>query len=175
VFNTLIRGVEDLGHEFANDSTDTSAEGGSEVTRAFQRRLDASKRRTASYGTPHPVYAVTATGHPRLRSPSDAPMSCQGPSGSGSARRSVICSVRCSALVRDRPMVVMTLRWPRRSRMSQVRPGGCARVLVEPVSISTLTAGMAAFWDSADGARAGVAGMRTRQGRAAPGWRASSY
>ena len=75
----------------------------------------------------------------------DAPMSCQGPSGSGSARRSVICSARCSALVRDRPMVVMTLRWPRRSRMSQVRPGGCARVLVEPVSISTLTAGMACF------------------------------
>jgi hypothetical protein len=76
----------------------------------------------------------------------DAPMSCQGPLGSGSARRSVICSARCSALVRDRPMVVMTLWWPRRSRMSQVRPGGCPRVLVEPVSISTLTAGMAAFW-----------------------------
>jgi hypothetical protein len=47
------------------------------------------------------------------------------PFGFGFGRRSVICSARCSALVRDRPTAVMTLRWPRRSRMSQVRPGGC--------------------------------------------------
>ncbi len=61
----------------------------------------------------------------------------------GSARRLVIFSARCSALVRDRPVVVMTLWLPRRSRMSQVRPGGRPRELVEPVSIWTVTAGMA--------------------------------
>ena len=63
----------------------------------------------------------------------------------GSVRSSVICRARCSALGRDRPMVVMTLRLPRRSRMSQVRPGGWLRVLVEPAAISTVI-GVMAGW-----------------------------
>ncbi len=81
----------------------------------------------------------------------DAPMACQGRLGSGSARRLVICLARCSALVRDRPVVVMTLRLPRRSRVSQACPGGRPRELVEPVSIWTVTGGMAGrfrwVWD----------------------------
>ena len=51
----------------------------------------------------------------------------------------MICSARCSALVRDRPMVVMTLRLPRWSRMSQACQGGRPRELAEPVSIWTVT------------------------------------
>src|SRR5712692_2752817 len=87
-------------------------------------------------------------------------MSCQGPLGSGSARRLLIFSARCWALVRDRPVVVMTLRLPRRSRMSQVRPGGRSRELVEPVSIWTVTGGMAGHFrgPGGDGARAGLLG-----------------
>ena len=42
-------------------------------------------------------------------------------------------------------MVVMTLRLPRRSRMSQVRPGGWLRVLVEPAAISTVIGDMAGW------------------------------
>ncbi len=107
--------------------------------------------------------------------PSDAPMSCQGFLDSCSARRLVICWARCSALARDRPVVVMTLRLPRRSRMSQVRPGGRPRELVEPVSIWTVTGGTADHFRGLARGRvrwaggAGVAGLRTRQGGAAPG------
>jgi hypothetical protein len=111
---------------------------------------------------------------------------CQGPLGSGSAKRSMICSARCSALVRDRPVVVMTLWWPRRSRMSQVRPGGRPRELVEPVSIWTVTGGTAGRLSRVErmalrlsaimklGSEAGC-WVRTRQGGATPGWRAGSY
>jgi len=105
----------------------------------------------------------------------DAPMSCQGFLDSCSARRLVICWARCSALARDRPVVVMTLRLPRRSRMSQVRPGGRPRELVEPVSIWTVTGGTADHFRGLARGRvrwaggAGVAGLRTRQGGAAPG------
>jgi hypothetical protein len=70
---------------------------------------------------------------------------------SGSASRAVICSARCSALVRERPMVVMTLRWPRRSRMSQACPGGRPRELEEPASISTVTTGMGGHFRRAGG------------------------
>ena len=107
--------------------------------------------------------------------PNDAPMSCQGFLDSCSARRLVICWARCSALARDRPVVVMTLRLPRRSRMSQVRPGGRPRELVEPVSIWTVTGGTADHFRGLARGRvrwaggAGVAGLRTRQGGAAPG------
>src|SRR6266446_8686769 len=99
----------------------------------------------------------------------DAPMSCQGFLDSCSARRLVICWARCSALARDRPVVVMTLRLPRRSRMSQVRPGGRPRELVEPVSIWTVTGGTADHFRGLARGRvrwaggAGVAGLRTRQ------------
>ena len=101
----------------------------------------------------------------------DAPMACQGRLGSGSSRRLVICLARCSALVRDRPVVVMTLRLPRRSRMSQACPGGRPRELVEPVSIWTVTGGMAGRFRGLerDSAPAGLLWLRTRQGRAAPG------
>src|SRR5258708_4702944 len=67
----------------------------------------------------------------------------------------------------------MTLWLPRGSRMSQVRPGGCPRELVEPASISTMTDGMGSLPGA--GRLDRRAGLRTRQGRAAPGWRASSY
>jgi hypothetical protein len=96
---------------------------------------------------------------------------------SGSASRAVICSARCSALVRDRPMVVMTLRRPRRSRMSQACPGGCPRELEEPVSISTVMAGMDVtfrVWRGT-GAQAGAAGVADKTGRGRSGWRAGSY
>ena len=45
--------------------------------------------------------------------------------------------------MRERPMVVITVRLPRRSRMSQACPGGRPREVDEPVSISTVTGGMA--------------------------------
>jgi hypothetical protein len=78
----------------------------------------------------------------------------------------VIFSARYSALARDSPVVVMTIRWPRRSRMSQLRPGGRPRQLVEPVSIWTVTAGMADYFPGVvevAGALPGVLGLRTRQ------------
>src|SRR5258707_1463553 len=92
---------------------------------------------------------------------------------SGSARRSVIFWARCSALVRERPMVVMTVRLPRRSRMSQACPGGRPREVDEPVSISTVTGGMAGhlYLDGLErgGCCGRATGLRTRQGMAAHG------
>ncbi len=63
-------------------------------------------------------------------------------------------------------MVVMTLRLPRRSRMSQVRPGGWLRVLVELAVISTVIGDMAGLVTSGLECR-WAAGLRTRQGGAA--------
>src|SRR5258707_7180127 len=92
---------------------------------------------------------------------------------SGAARRSVLCWARCSALVREGPMVVMTVGLPRRSRMSQACPGGRPREVDEPVSISTVTGGMAGHLYLEGLERGGccgrAAGLRTRQGGAAPG------
>src|ERR1022692_4401876 len=127
-----------------------------------------------------PLRTVRALGIPDLLAAKqiDAPMFCQGPLGSGSARRLVICSARCSALVRDRPMVVMTLWWPRRSRMSQVRPGGCPRVLEEPVSIWTVMGGMAGPFPGSgagEGVVAGAAGVADKTGMGRSGGAASSY
>jgi hypothetical protein len=55
--------------------------------------------------------------------------------------------------------------------MSQACPGGRPRELVEPVSIWTVTGGMAGRFRGLerDSAPAGLLWLRTRQGRAAPG------
>lgn len=83
---------------------------------------------------------------------------------------SVIRAARCSALVRERPMVVMTCWSSRLRRTSQIRSGGRPLALAEPVSISTVMGCMAkaslklaVCWE-----------LRTRQGWATR-VRASSY